>query len=240
MEDFEKKNRNYWNRRSQAYSALRQKELESDDALCWQEFLMDRLPKKPDLRILDAGTGPAFLAIILAKAGASVTALDFSPSMLEEAEKNAQKEGVSIRFVRGDVMDLPFGEESFDAVISRNVTWNLPDVPKAYCSWYRVLKRGGVLLNFDSDYGTMDFRVTAGIAKNAHHGVAASLIETCEELKDSIRISTHRRPLWDLGMLQKIGFCSCSVEEDIREKVHRSREWEYDPTPLFCLRGIKK
>lgn len=93
MEDFEKKNRNYWNRRSQAYSALRQKELESDDALCWQEFLMDRLPKKPDLRILDAGTGPAFLAIILAKAGASVTALDFSPSMLEEAEKNAQKKG---------------------------------------------------------------------------------------------------------------------------------------------------
>lgn len=41
-------------------------------------------------------------------------------------------------------------------------------------------------------------------------------------------------------MLQKIGFCRCSVEEDIREKVHRSREWEYDPTPLFCLRGIKR
>lgn len=240
MEDFEKKNRNYWDRRSRAYSALRQKELESGDALCWRKFLLDRLPKGDHLTVLDAGTGPAFLAIVLAEAGADVTALDFSSSMLEEAQKNAQRADVAIHFIRGDVMDLPFEAESFDAVISRNVTWNLPDVPKAYRSWYRVLKKGGVLLNFDSDYGPLDFRDAAAMAKNAHHGVDASLIATCEELKDSIRISTHRRPLWDLGMLQKIGFCRCTVEEDIRQAVHRSTEWQYDPVPLFCLRGVKR
>lgn len=67
--------------------------------------------------------------------------------------------------------------------MTRNVTWNLPDVPRAYASWQRALKKGGVLLNMDSNYGPMDFTAAAKLTKNAHHGVAESLIETCQELE---------------------------------------------------------
>lgn len=182
MDNFEEKNRGYWNERSRGYSSLRQKELSGPDSRAWERFLMERLPKGRPLRVLDAGTGPAFLAIILAKAGCRVTALDFSASMLKEGAANAEKAGVSISFVQGDVMNLPFPENSFDAIVTRNVTWNLPDVPRAYASWQRALKKGGVLLNMDSNYGPLDFTAAAKLSKNAHHGVAESLIETCQEL----------------------------------------------------------
>lgn len=238
MDDFENKNRIYWNTRSSAYGALRQKELSGPDRGAWEKFLLGRLPSGRDLRILDVGTGPGFLAILMAEAGFEVTALDFSPSMLEKAEENAKKEGVSIRFMEGDAMNLPF-EEEFDGIISRNLTWNLPDVPKAYESWRKALKKGGVLLNMDSNYGPMDFTAAAKLTKNAHHGVAESLIETCQELKDSIRISTHSRPAWDVERLQLMGFSSVTWEEDIRPLVHLSKEWDYDPLPLFCIRAVK-
>lgn len=91
MDDFENKNRIYWNTRSSAYGALRQKELSGPDRGAWKKFLLGRLPSGRDLRILDVGTGPGFLAILMAEAGFEVTALDFSPSMLEKAEENAKK-----------------------------------------------------------------------------------------------------------------------------------------------------
>lgn len=68
----------------------------------------------------------------------------------------------------------------------------------------------------DSNYGPMDFTAAAKLTKNAHHGVAENLIETCQELKDSIRISTHSRPAWDVERLRLLGFSSVTWEEDIR------------------------
>ena len=239
MDHFEERNRGYWNQRSHAYSSLRRKELSGPDRKAWETFLMERLPKGRPLHVLDAGTGPAFLAIILSLSGCTVTALDFSSDMLKEAAVNAEREGAAISFVQGDVMNLPFPDDTFDAIVTRNVTWNLPDVPKAYASWLRVLKKGGVLLNMDTDYGPMDFTVTSRLAKNAHHGVEGSLIQLCQELKDSVRISTHRRPAWDVERLLSLGFSEVTLEKDIRPLVHLSKEWDYDPAPLFCIRAVK-
>ena len=40
-----------------------------------------------------------------------------------------------------DAQNLEFKDASFDIVIARNVTWTLPDVPKAYDEWLRVFKK---------------------------------------------------------------------------------------------------
>ena len=45
-----------------------------------------------------------------------------------------------------------FEDESFDVIISRNLTWNLPHPEMAYKEWLRVLKKGGKLLNFDANW----------------------------------------------------------------------------------------
>ena len=119
------------------------------------------------------------------------------------------------------------------------------DVSKVMADYFahrlnsRVLKKGGVLLNMDTDYGPMDFTVTSRLAKNAHHGVEGSLIQLCQELKDSVRISTHRRPGWDVERLLSLGFSEVTLEKDIRPLVHLSKEWDYDPAPLFCIRAVK-
>jgi hypothetical protein len=52
MDNFEEKNRGYWNERSRGYSSLRQKELSGPDSRAWERFLMERLPKGRPLRVL--------------------------------------------------------------------------------------------------------------------------------------------------------------------------------------------
>ena len=60
--------------------------------------------------------------------------------------------GYGIVPVSGDAEKLDFADESFDVVISRNLTWTLPHPIDAYQEWMRVLKKGGVLINFDAEY----------------------------------------------------------------------------------------
>ena len=92
------------------------------------------------MRVLDVGTGPGFYAIILAERGYRVTAVDFSEQMLAEARQNAGSLGEKIRFLRMDAHSLDLPDESFDAVVTRNLTWNLTDPVRAYREWKRVLR----------------------------------------------------------------------------------------------------
>ena len=73
--------------------------------------------------------------MILAEAGYHVTAIDYTPGMLEKAAENAAARNLSekradIEFKRMDAQALEFEDESFDVIISRNLTWNLPSHPE--------------------------------------------------------------------------------------------------------------
>jgi ubiquinone/menaquinone biosynthesis C-methylase UbiE len=229
----------YWNKRSKGYSKVRQIELDSPDGRAWQEYMLAQLPLRKGLRILDVGTGPGFLAILMALAGHQVTALDSASEMLAEARQNAEAQGVSIREITGNAQSLPFPDASFDGIVTRNLTWTLPDVAAAYRDWYRVLAPGGVLLNFDSDYGSAQFAEAANARDNIHHELASSLLQECQAIKDTMAISRQKRPEWDLHQLKMIGFRKISCDSDIRERVHRSKRMRYDDRPLFCLRALK-
>ena len=108
-------------------------------------------------KILDVGCGTGFFTILLAKEGYQVTGTDLTPEMVEKSRLLAAEEGVDCTFLQMDAELLSFEDHSFDMVISRNLTWTLPDVEQAYREWFRVLKPGGVLLNFDANYGMSDF-----------------------------------------------------------------------------------
>jgi len=74
-------------------------------------------------RVLDIGTGSGLLAIELAKAKScrfDIVALDISKSMISKAKENARLCGVEnrIRFINATAAALPFGDNSFDLVIS--------------------------------------------------------------------------------------------------------------------------
>ena len=72
-----------------------------------------------------------------------------------DAERGKKNTGVfaeKITWKLSDAQKLELGDCEFDAVFSRNVTWNLENPGQAYEEWVRVLKPGGLLCNFDADW----------------------------------------------------------------------------------------
>ena len=59
--------------------------------------------------------------------------------MLEKAKENAGELCRNIHFQRMDAQKLEFADNTFDVVISRNLTWNLEHPDVAYREWVRVL-----------------------------------------------------------------------------------------------------
>lgn len=108
--------------------------------------------------IMDICTGTGDLALIIAKkAGADkkIIALDFSRPMLEIAARKASKRGLtSIETVYGDVAELPYPDNYFDAVsigfAFRNLTYKNPRTDMYLKEILRVIKKGGKFVIVES------------------------------------------------------------------------------------------
>jgi demethylmenaquinone methyltransferase / 2-methoxy-6-polyprenyl-1,4-benzoquinol methylase len=74
-------------------------------------------------------------------AGGRVTGLDFSDSMLDRAVRKSD----AVEWRRGDALDLPFGDASFDAVTVGFGVRNLEDLGRGLGEFRRVLRPGGRL-----------------------------------------------------------------------------------------------
>lgn len=83
------------------------------------------------------GTGSLTMPVYQTLPQAEITCLDYSPDMMAQArEKN-------VAFEQGDVGALPYGDGSFDIVLSLNGFHAFPDKEAAYRETFRVLKPGG-------------------------------------------------------------------------------------------------
>ncbi len=98
-------------------------------------------------QVLDLGSGAGndcFIAGTLVGEKGSVTGLDFTESMIKKAQKNRQKTGLrNIKFLLGDIEDMPLPDNQFDVVISNCVLNLVPDKKKAFSEIFRVLRPGG-------------------------------------------------------------------------------------------------
>ena len=101
--------------------------------------------------ILDVCCGTGDIAIALARGNPAfdVTGIDVSPAMLAQArEKGA---GITnLHWVQGDVMDLPFKDESFDVVCISFGLRNTPDYRRVLREMRRILRPGGKVYCLDS------------------------------------------------------------------------------------------
>lgn len=231
---------NYWGKRSDSFLEQRRAELHSPLAERWIGEIREYLPKKKQLKILDVGCGAGFFSILLAKEGYKVVGTDLTKEMIEQSKILAEEEGADCRFLVMDAEKLEFQAGSFDVVISRNLTWTLPNAKKAYREWFRVLKKGGVLLNFDGNYGEADVSDTSILPENhAHHMLGDEMMRECEEIKKQLSISFVQRPAWDLSVLGQIGFKKFSIDLGISERVYIEKDEFYNPVPLFCICAMK-
>jgi demethylmenaquinone methyltransferase / 2-methoxy-6-polyprenyl-1,4-benzoquinol methylase len=105
----------------------------------WRIATTKAIDPKPGERILDIACGTGTSTLPLAKSGATVIGVDFSPEMIAEAGKKHPK----IEFRHADAMKLPFGDDEFDAVTISFGLRNVQDPKQALAEMYRVLKPGG-------------------------------------------------------------------------------------------------
>ena len=112
-------------------------------------------------RVLDIACGSGNAALVAARRNADVTGIDYVPALIERAKARAQAEGTKIDFRVGDAQDLPFGDGSFDVVVSVFGAMFAPDQQRTASEIARVTRAGGRigLLNWmPEDFGGDLFR----------------------------------------------------------------------------------
>ena len=248
-------NLHYWTNRAASYSEVNQGELSDERRIRWSGELCrqidTRFPHKQreDIRVLEVGTGPGFFAILLTEAGYAVTAIDLTPNMLAEAKKNAGALANKIDFREMNAEALQFADGSFDVVISRNLTWNLPHPEQAYAEWCRVLTSGGLLLNFDANWYAYLFDNAAKAAYQQDRQNSEELglgdlnvgenFDIMEEIAQRVPLSSIKRPEWDVDILTRLGlhvYTDCQVWERVWDQQEKTN---CASTPMFLVRGEK-
>jgi SAM-dependent methyltransferase len=109
---------------------------------CAQDFI-DRLELSPGARVLDVACGSGNLAVPAAHKGADVTGVDIAPNLIEQARERAKSEGLAIQFDEGDAEQLPYENESFDAVVTMFGAMFAPRPELVASELIRVCKPGG-------------------------------------------------------------------------------------------------
>jgi ubiquinone/menaquinone biosynthesis C-methylase UbiE len=98
--------------------------------------------------VLEIGIGTG-LSLPHYPAGARLTAIEFSPGMLEIARRRSAELDRPVEFQMGDAQQLGFPDESFDSVVAAFTLCSIADEPRAVAELRRVLRPGGRLLLAD-------------------------------------------------------------------------------------------
>jgi demethylmenaquinone methyltransferase/2-methoxy-6-polyprenyl-1,4-benzoquinol methylase len=118
----------------------------------WKRKLVEMLRLAGDEAALDiaCGTGDITFAIARRLNSGRVTGLDITAGMLDIAErKRRERQVANASFHRGDIMQMPFADETFDCVTGGYALRNVPDLAAAVTEIKRVLKPGGRFFSLD-------------------------------------------------------------------------------------------
>ncbi len=254
-EIYTQNNQSYWSKRADTYSLVNQEELNTNQRVVWgstidhkiRSHFPGRQPK--EIRVLDIGTGPGFFAIILTQLGYRVSAVDYTDAMLQQAKSNAGELAEQISFQQMNAEELTFADNTFDVIVSRNLTWNLRHPERAYAQWNRVLKKNGLLLNFDANWYRYLYDDSAC---NAHRqdrrnvsemqvedDTALTDVDAMEAIARKAPLSTHMRPVWDVKILDGLGMATYT-DTEIWKQVWTRTEWINNAsTPMFLVQAVK-
>ncbi len=234
MEEIKQRMSDYWTERAPDFATLRMKELSGGKHELWMAEFDRHLPKGKPLKILDLGAGTGFFCFLLGAMGHRITGIDIAKGMIDEARRTSATLGIPVDFSVMDAEKPDFASHSFDVLVTRNLTWGLPHLAEAYVNWHRLLKSGGLLINFDADYCREDASVPLP-ENHAHKGISANLVQEYENFKDILRPSQQPRPAWDQELLMAAGFHDIEVDTGVWKRIYADFDEFYNPTPIFTI-----
>jgi SAM-dependent methyltransferase len=147
-------------------------------------------------------------------------------------------DSAKVNAICGDAENPDFDDETFDVIITRNLTWTLPHPIDAYKQWFRVLKNGGVLINFDAEYAKGAHNLTSP-ENIAHKDIPLELKEECHDIYHMLTISMLDRPEWDRLILEEIGFAEINCDTEFSSRMFIERDEFYIPDKMFCIKATK-
>lgn len=158
-------------------------------------------------RAIDVACGPGTLARIFAPRVRWMGGLDLTPAMLERAcREAAERKLANFSAIRGNVLQMPFRDGTFDLVVTSYSIHHLPDPAAAIGDMSRVLKRGGKLALLDMIVSE-DTRIA----------------RACNELEIA-RDASHTRAL-PVSEFEKL-LSACGMRMGEREIVEHPREFD--------------
>lgn len=179
---------------------------------------------------------------VLAAAGAIVTVFDNSPRQLDQDRLVAEREGLDIHLVEGDMRDLSvFADESFDFIFHPVSNLFIHEIRPVWQEAYRVLRRGGTMLAgfmnpvtyiFDlekADHGVLEVKYKLPYADTDYPEVAEKLMAEGDALEHSHTLTDQ------LGGQTDSGFHIIGFYEDYNSHIAVS---DYTPT-YIATRALK-
>ena len=177
----------------------------------WKRRLSALAQVEPGIKALDLACGTGDIAFALSAKGATTTALDITPRMLELA---AAKQSLANppRWVAGDMMALPFASARFDLVTTGYGIRNVPILKTAIEEIHRVLKPGGLFLSLDFNRPGNALVRAVYLGYLTVVGSALGFVlhgdpDTYRYIPESIRRYPGARAV--CGMVREQGFVSC-------------------------------
>ena len=221
----------YWGTRAQGYSERCKIDLIEDTKFDWLDKICKYAPAKQQLNVLDIGCGAGFFSILMTKAGHNVTSIDYTENMVNSAIQNAMDAGVDIEVLQMDAQNLDFEDDTFDLIVTRNVTWVMEQPTKAYSEWIRVLQPGGRMINFDENQYLYlfdeDYKKEKERRGEPEYMKKVHNTQIMEELAYKLPLSKEVRPCWDVQTLLSLGVSNVTadvynkrvIEKDGKNKV---------------------
>jgi SAM-dependent methyltransferase len=187
----------------------------------------DWFPEMKDCNLLCLASGGGQQAPIFSAVGAIVTTFDNSPRMLEQDQLVAQREGLRIKTIEGDMVNLSiFEDESFDFIFNPVSNCFIPQIQPVWNEAFRVLRKGGAMvIGF---VNPIEFCFDIEKAEKGIYHVKYSLpysdLESISE-EDRIRLIGAEDPVEfshtfeeQIGGQLKAGFLLTNFFEDFREE----------------------
>jgi len=189
-------------------------------------WLAHRMGLKENHLVMDIGCGVGGPLRNIAKfSGAFVTGLNNNAYQVTRGQKIAKESGLEgkVNFIKGDFMNIPAENNSYDAAYAIEATCHAPDRVGVYTEIFRVLKPGGVFAAYEwAMTDTYD-------PKNANHVTLKKGIERGNGLPDLETIETV------VNALKKAGF---EVEEYFDLAPTSDIPWYFPLTPRLTPTGI--